>query len=314
MQTILGSGGAIGTELAKALKAYTSDIRLVSRSPKKVNDSDALFAADILDTKALKNAIHGSSIVYVTVGFTYSHKEWAEKWVPFIENVITFCSEENCKLVFFDNIYMYDPGFLNGMTEETPVNPPSKKGAVRAKVARMILDAIASNKIQALIARSADFYGPSISNNSLLTEMVFKPLSQGKKANWLVSDRYVHSFTYTIDAAVATALLGNTDTAYGQVWHLPTASAPYTGKQWIEHIAKGLGTIPKIQLAPKFLIKIMGIFNPIMRESVEMLYQYDRDYVFDSSKFEKAFDYTPTPYELGIKKIIETDYKQIKDK
>jgi len=309
MQTILGSGGAIGTELAKALKTYTDEIRLVSRNPKKVNDSDEIFSADLSDSKALNEAIRGSSIVYVTVGFAYNYKEWAEKWLPFIENVINSCAQENCKLVFFDNIYMYDSGFLNGMTEETPINPPSKKGAIRAKIAQMILDAIASKKIQALIARSADFYGPSISKNSLLTETVFKPLSQGKKANWLVSDRFVHSFTYTIDAAVATALLGNTEKAYGQVWHLPTASAPYTGKQWIENIAKELNTPARTQLAPKFLVKIMGLFNPIMRESVEMLYQYNRDYVFDSSKFEKAFDFTPTPYALGIKKIIETDYR-----
>lgn len=309
MQTILGSGGAIGTELAKALKTYTDEIRLVSRNPKKVNDSDEIFSADLSDSKALNEAIRGSSIVYVTVGFAYNYKEWAEKWLPFIENVINSCAQENCKLVFFDNIYMYDSGFLNGMTEETPINPPSKKGAIRAKIAQMILDAIASKKIQALIARSADFYGPSISKNSLLNETVFKPLSQGKKANWLVSDRFVHSFTYTIDAAVATALLGNTEKAYGQVWHLPTASAPYTGKHWIENIAKELNTPARTQLAPKFLVKIMGLFNPIMRESVEMLYQYDRDYVFDSSKFEKAFDFTPTPYALGIKKIIETDYR-----
>ncbi|WP_339922103.1 NAD-dependent epimerase/dehydratase family protein [uncultured Cyclobacterium sp.] len=309
MQTILGSTGAIGTGLARALKTYPDKIRLVSRHPIRVNDTDELFTADLLDPKALEAAVHGSSIVYITVGFAYSYKEWAEKWVPFIENVIQSCTKENCKLVFFDNIYMYDSGFLNGMTEETPINPPSKKGAVRAKIAQMILNAIASQKIQALIARSADFYGPSISNNSLLTEMVFKPLSQGKKANWLISDHFVHSFTYTIDAAIATALLGNTETAYGQVWHLPTASSPYTGKQWIENIAKELDTSARIQLAPKFLVKIMGLFNPIMKESVEMLYQYDRDYVFDSSKFEKAFDFKPTPYDRGIKQIIETNYK-----
>ncbi|GAB3012660.1 SDR family oxidoreductase [Cyclobacterium sediminis] len=313
MQTILGSSGAIGTELAKALAAYTQQIRLVSRNPKKVNDTDEIFPADVLDAKALKKAIHGSSIVYVTVGFTYSHRQWAEKWIPFIKDLITICSEENCKLVFFDNIYMYDPNFLNGMTEETPVNPSSKKGLIRAKIAKMILDAIKKNKIQALIARSADFYGPSISNNSLLTETVFKPLSRGKKANWLISDRFLHSFTYSIDAAIATALLGNTEKAYGEVWHLPTASAPYTGKQWIEKIAKELKTEPKTQLAPKFLVKVMGLFNSIMKESVEMLYQYDRDYVFDSSKFEKTFNFTPTSYDLGIKKIVETDYKQVKN-
>lgn len=310
MQTILGSGGAIGTELAKALTSYTNEIRLVSRNPRKVNDSDELHPADLLNPQALKTAIKGSSVVYVTIGFAYSYKEWAEKWPPFIKNLLDTCAEENCKLVFFDNIYMYDAAFLNGMTEETPINPPSKKGAVRAEIVQMILEAIALGKVKALIARSADFYGPSIKETSLLTETVFKPLSQGKKANWLVSDRFLHSFTYTVDAAVATALLGNSEKAYGQVWHLPTASKPYTGRQWIEQIATELNVFPKIQLAPKVLVKVMGLFNPIMKESVEMIYQYDRDYVFDSSKFEKAFNFTPTPYDQGIKKIVETDYKK----
>lgn len=310
MQTILGSGGPIGTELAKALKTYTNEIRLASRNPKKVNDSDELFLANLLNLEELKKAIQGSSVVYITIGFAYRYKEWAEKWPLFIKNVLDICAKENCKLVFFDNIYMYDAGSLNGMTEETPINPPSKKGSIRAEIAQMILDAMASGKVKALIARSADFYGPSIKESSLLTETVFKPLSQGKKANWLVSDRFLHSFTYTIDAGVATALLGNSEMAYGQVWHLPTTSTPYTGKQWIEHIASELNVLPKTQLAPKFLVKVLGLFNPIMKESVEMLYQYDRDYVFDSSKFEKTFDFIPTPYDLGIKKIIETDYKE----
>jgi nucleoside-diphosphate-sugar epimerase len=310
MQTILGSGGAIGTALARALKTHTNEIRLVSRNPEKVNDSDELFPADLLNPKAVKNAIQGSSVVYVTIGFAYSYKEWAAKWPPFIENVLDTCAKESCKLVFFDNIYMYDADSLNGMTEETPIIPPSKKGKVRAEIAQLILNAVASGKVNALIARSADFYGPSIKGTSLLTETVFKPLSHGKKANWLVSDRFLHSFTYTIDAAVATALLGNSEKAYGQVWHLPTAAKPYTGKQWIEHIASELNVLPKIQLAPKLLVKAMGLFNPIMKESVEMLYQYDRDYVFDSSKFEKAFNFTPTPYDRGIKQIIETDYKK----
>jgi nucleoside-diphosphate-sugar epimerase len=308
MQTVLGSGGAIGIELAKALKKYTNDIRLVSRLPQKVNESDQLMAADLLKESDVYKAIKGSEIAYVTVGFSYSVKAWKRSWPKFIKHVIGACEKYNCKLVFFDNIYMYDPKYLNGMTEDTPINPSSGKGKVRDKIAKMIMDAVDKGKLTALIARSADFYGPSIQNNSMLTETVFKPLSNGKKANWMSSANYKHSFTYVPDAAEATALLGNTDEAYNQVWHLPTASNPYTGKEWIEQIAKEMGAKPKIQVAPKFLVRIMGIFIPIMREMVEMMYQYDRDYVFDSSKFEKQFNYKPTSYEAGIKEIIKADY------
>ena len=309
MQTILGSGGAIGIELAKALKEFTSEIRLVSRNPKKVNTTDELRSADLLNVADVRKAVQGSSVVYVTVGFHYSIKVWKESWPKLITNVITACKEHNCKLVFFDNIYMYDSNNLNGMTEETPIKPPSKKGKIRAEIAKMIMDDVREGKLTALIARSADFYGPEILNTSMLTETVFKPLSNGKKANWMSSVNFKHSFTYTPDAGKATALLGNTEDAYNQVWHLPTAANPYTGKEWIEAIAKEIGVKPKYQAAPKFLVRIIGLFVPIMREMVEMMYQFDRDYVFDSGKFEKRFDFKPTPYIDGIREIVKVDYK-----
>lgn len=314
MQTIIGSGGAIGVELAKALVEYTSDIRLVSRNPEKVNPSDQLLPADISKRDELEKAVKGSDIVYVTVGFPYSHKIWAQKWPQFIQDLISICKEEDCKLVFFDNIYMYDQNHLNGMTEDTPINPLSKKGKIRETVARMLMDEADSGKLKVLIARSADFYGPSIENNSILIETVFKPLSKGKKANWLGSDNYKHSFTYTVDAGKATAILGNSETAYGQVWHLPTATNPLTGKQWIEKVAEKLNVKPKYQSVPKFLVRILGLFMPVMKESVEMLYQYDRDYVFDSNKFEKQFDFKPTSYEQAIDHIIQTDHQSIAKK
>ncbi len=309
MQSILGAGGAIGIELAKALPAFTSKIRLVSRNPQKVNATDELFPADLLNADEVNKAVKGSYIVYVTVGFPYNLKVWKKSWPTFISNVIQACMEHHCKLVFFDNIYMYDQDYLNGMTEETPINPPSKKGQVRAEIAKLIMDKVKAGELTALIARSSDFYGPKV-QTSMLTETVFKPLSNGKKANWMGPVHFKHSFTFTPDAGKATALLGNTEDAYNQVWHLPTAENPPTGKEWIEAIAKELDVKPKYQALSKFLIRIIGLFVPIMKEMVEMLYQYDRDYDFDSKKFENRFKIKPTPYRDGIKEIIKSDYQK----
>jgi nucleoside-diphosphate-sugar epimerase len=308
MQTILGAGGAIGISLAKALSTYTKDIRLVSRNPKKVNQTDQLLSADLTIPEEVIKAIKGSDIVYVTIGFPYSFKAWKTLWASFIKSVIQGCQENNSKLVFFDNIYMYDPNYLSGMDEQTPINPPSKKGKIRARVAQMILDNVQNGTLTALIARSADFYGPSVEQVSILTETVIKNLASGKKANWLVSDRFKHSFTYVPDAGRATALLGNTPDAYNQVWHLPTAKDPLTGKEWITAIADELKVLPKYRKVSKFMVKVLGLFIPVMKESVEMLYQYDREYIFDSSKFEERFGLKPTPYLEGIREIIKTDY------
>ena len=226
-------------------------------------------------------------------------------------DVITACKEHKAKLVFFDNIYMYDKDHLNGMTEDTPINPPSKKGKVRAAIAKMLMNEVKAGTLNALIARCADYYGPGISRNGMLRETVIKKLANGKKADWIGKDNCKHSFTYTPDAGKATALLGNTADAYNQVWHLPTAANPYTGKQWVDQIANELGVAPKHRVAPKFMVRILGLFIPIMKEMVEMVYQYDRDYVFDSSKFEKRFDIAPTPYKKGIQELIKSDYSEM---
>ncbi len=308
MQTILGSGGAIGLHLAKALSEYTEEIRLVSRKPEKVNPGDLLMNADLLDPQQLDMAVEESSVVYITIGFPYSIKFWRDHWPPFIRNAIDSCIRHQSKMVFFDNIYMYDPQYLDGMTEETPIHPPSKKGEVRAEVSRRIMDAIESGKLTALIARAADFYGPGIRNTSVLTETAFKPLSREKKANWFGSVDYRHSFTYTPDAGKATALLGNTEDTYNQVWHLPTAPDPFTGKEWIGAIARELHVKPRYRVATKSMLKLMGLFSPVMREFPEMIYQYDRDYVFNSDKFNKRFNYTPVSYPDGIKAIVAADY------
>ncbi|MEX1239736.1 MAG: NAD-dependent epimerase/dehydratase family protein [Cyclobacteriaceae bacterium] len=308
MQTVLGAGGAIGIQLAKSLKTYTDDIRLVGRKPQKVNDGDLLFSADLTDYSAVKKAVKDSQVSYLTAGLLYNTKVWEKDWPLIMRNVIDACLEHKCRLVFFDNIYMYTAGLPDPITENTAIDPSSNKGKVRAKIAAMIFDAGSQRGLQALIARSADFYGPSVKQKSVLAETVIKPLSQGKTANWLVNDNYKHSFTYTVDAGKATALLGNTPSAFGEVWHLPTADNPPNGKQWVSLIASELGVAPKHRVVSKNLVWIMGLFIPVMKESYEMLYQFDKDYVFSSAKFEKNFGIKPTSYQDGVREIVKVDY------
>ena len=310
MQTILGAGGAIATELAKELPKYTDNIRLVSRNPQAINNTDQTLAADLLNPSEVLKAVQGSEVVYVTIGFPYQLKTWQENWPKFIRSVIDACAQEKSKLVFFDNIYMYDMADLSDLTEETPFNPPSKKGQIRAQIAEMIIQAYESGKINGLIARCADFYGPGIKQTSVLTETVFKPFSQGKKATWMGSVDYRHSFTYTPDAGKATALLGNTPEAYNQTWHLPTSAEPFTGKDFIKTIAEQMGAKDKYMTVPKFLTQVMGLFDPLMREMPEMMYQYTNDYFFNSSKFEQYFNFKPTPYLQGIKEVVAADYSK----
>jgi len=123
MQTILGAGGAIGKVLAKELLQYDERVRLVSRQPEKVNETDELLPGDLTDRDFVEKAVNDSSVVYLTVGLLYNHKVWKEKWPVIMQNVIDACRKYRSKLVFFDNAYMYDSVYVQNLTEETAVHP-----------------------------------------------------------------------------------------------------------------------------------------------------------------------------------------------
>ena len=300
MQTILGATGTIGKLLAKEPLNYTEKVRLVSRNPKKINESDELLALDLLQPGAIDKAVEGSEVVYLVVGLEYKAKVWEKQWPLIMKGTIDACLKFGTRLVFFDNVYMYDRKYITHMTEETPVNPSSRKGAVRKEIMEMLFDAVKKRGLKALIARSADFYGPD-NNMNFITQMVLKNLREGKRAMWFVSSGLKHSFTFTPDAAKGTAILGNTPDAYGEAWHLPTDSRQLTAREMIGLFASEFGAEPKITLLPSWMLTPLGLFIPAMLEMREMIYQYDRDYFFDSTKFTRRFGITATPYEEGVK-------------
>jgi nucleoside-diphosphate-sugar epimerase len=303
MQTILGAGGGAGTKITRELSNYTKDIRVVSRNPKKVNGLDQLMKADLTDPQQLDEAVKGSDIVYVTIAFEYKLKVWKELWPKFMKNLIDSCSRYNSKIVFVDNVYMYDPKYLLDMTEETPMNPVSEKGKIRAEVAKILMDAVEKNKVDAIITRAPDFYGPGVLG-SMLYQTVYLKLIKDKNPQWLGKLDVLHSFIYSKDIGKSVTLLGNTKDAYNQVWHLPTTDQKLTSRQWIELMMGTMKKQKKIQTMPDWMINVLGIFVPILRELQDVGYQFKQDYFFNSSKFNKRFNLNPVSPEEGIKATV----------
>jgi nucleoside-diphosphate-sugar epimerase len=298
MITILGAGGPIGNELAKILAARTTPVRLVSRSARPVARAE-LIAADISDRDDAIRAVAGSSIVHLLVGLKYDIRVWSELWPRIMANVIEACKRAQAKLLFFDNVYMY--GKVHGaMTETTPYAPSSKKGEIRARIATELMNEVKAGNLTAMIARSADFYGPD-TMNGVPNVLVFEALAKGSTPSWLVNAEVPHSLTFVPDAARGVAMLSERDSAWNQVWHLPTAANPPTGKEFIAMAAAEFGQSPKYRVLSRPVLRVVGWFKSDVRESYEMLYQSDSPYVFDSSKFATEFEFAGTPYPEGIR-------------
>jgi nucleoside-diphosphate-sugar epimerase len=299
MYTILGAGGSVSNELVKLLSARSLPFRTVSRHPSTTPGAAESRTADLTRHEQTVDAVAGSRIVFLLVGIKYDHKLWAEQWPRIIDNTVDACKRSQAKLIFFDNVYMY--GKVQGpMTEDTPYNPTSRKGEVRARIASSLVNEWKSGELTAMIARAADFYGPA-AKNGMANALVFEPLSKGQKAMCLASDALPHSYTYVPDCAQALLTLAEAPSAWKQTWHMPTAPNPLTGREFITEAAAAMGVAPKYRILSRTMVKLFGFFNPVVGEIHEMLYQNDSPYLFDSSKYARAFGFAGTPYADSIR-------------
>lgn len=303
MQTILGASGQIGQELARSLKRdFTDDIRLVSRNPRKVNDTDQLQRADLLDAAQTMSAVEGSAIVYLTVGLPMDTRLWVEQWPTMMRNVIDACAAHGARLVFFDNTYMY-PQTAEPQTESSRFEPHGAKGRVRAAIATDLLTAMGEGRVSAMICRAPEFYGPG-KTQSITNSAVLDPLRQGKSARVFLRDDTLRSLIFTPDASRAMALLGNTPDAWGQTWHLPCDDDRLDYRDFIGLAARTFGTEPRYTLLKRWQLQLAGLFSPSVRDAVELLPRYAADNIFVSDKFKTRFpDFRVTPLAEGLARI-----------
>ncbi|WP_428330172.1 NAD-dependent epimerase/dehydratase family protein [Mucilaginibacter sp.] len=306
MHTILGAGGAVANALTHELLNHNETIRLVSRKPIVNAEKNITWQkADLLNYSELLDASKGSTVIYLTAGLVYDKNIWQQQWPVIMDNFIRLGKETSARLIFFDNVYMY--GLVKGpMKEDTPYNPISAKGKIRAAIVTKLMDEVKAGSIRASVARGADFYGTD-TMNSFFDMMVLNKYAKKEKAQWIGSPNKLHNFSYIPDMGKAMYLLGQTPGSDNQIWHMPTA-APLTGKQFIEIAARVYNVEPKYFAINKMMLWLVGLFQKVVMGTVEMYYQYNHDYVFDSSKFIKAFNFKPTSYEDGIKLMSETLY------
>ncbi len=241
-------------------------------------------------------ACQGATVVYHCVQPPY-HR-WPEEFPRLTQSIAEAAAGAGARLVYADNLYTYGP--VHGpITEELPARATTKKGRIRTLMAERLLAAHRSGTLQVAIARSSDYYGPG-GANSFVGDILFGAAAKGNRARWLGSLDQPHSLNYLQDVARALATLGARPEAPGEVWHLPAAE-PLTGRAFVELITAALGRPVKVTATSRLALRIVGVFDPGARESAEMLYQWQRPFVLDASKFQRAFGpLEPTPHQHAV--------------
>jgi nucleoside-diphosphate-sugar epimerase len=298
LHVIFGTG-PLGRYTAESLIEKGHEVRLINRSGKMEMKPEGaeLVSGDAYNFLQTMQLVDGATSIYQCAQPAY-HK-W-EKEFPNLQNaIIELANVSKSKLIVAENLYMYGKASAANMTEKTPYEPCSKKGKVRTEMTKVLFDAHANGFIRAASVRGSDFFGPWDPNNG---ERIFNAALNRKPINMLGKLDQPHSFTYVKDFGKALAIAGTKDKALGRAWHVPSGKA-YTQQEIVEIIAKQLGYELKARTAGKFILNLIGIFNPIVKEVIEMLYQFEAPFIMDASAMEKEFGMTATPME---QRVLET--------
>jgi nucleoside-diphosphate-sugar epimerase len=299
---VIGAGGGTGSAVVSELARRGLRARAVTRSGKgDVPEGVEQAAADVGTADGARQACEDAAVVYHCAQPPYT--KWPELFPPMTAAIIDGAAAAGAKLVFADNLYVYGPPD-GPMTEETPQRAQGKKGRIRIKMADAILGAHADGILRAAIGRSSDYYGPR-GTASTVGENMMKPALRGKRARWLGSLDQPHTLNYLEDMARALVTLGERNAADGEVWHLPAAE-PLTGRQFLELVFEEAGHPPKVGAASRPMIRIGGLFNPLLRELNETLYQFEHPFVSDASKFQAAFGpFAPTAHREAVSRTVD---------
>lgn len=294
--------GPLGAAVLQALLRRGKNVRLVNRSGRpSVATGPAsgfeIVAADALTNTGVTAAVAGATHVYQCAQPAY-HR-WVEQFPTFQNAILAAAAGVGARFIVAENLYMYGETHGQPMTEDTPLRPNTRKGRVRAEMTEAVFAAHAQGKLRAVSGRASDFYGPG----DLLGERLFLAALQGKTANGLGDLDQPHTFSYIEDFGEALVVLGEREEAFGRAWHIPSPE-PLTQRALIRQIFESAGLNPKIGVFSPWMLRLVGLFTPTVREVYEMLYEFTEPFVMDSSRFQSAFGMSPTPHLEGIERTL----------
>jgi len=302
LHVIFGSG-PLGRSVMQAALEKGYQVRVVNRSGQMQSASQGveLAAGNCLDVDTVRRLTQGAAVAYQCAQPEYH--EWPEKFPPLQAAILEGVASSGARLVIGENMYMY--GDTNGkpLTEDLPYAAQTRKGKTRLAMSQAALAAHRSGKLRVAIGRASDFFGPHVLDSALGDRAIYPALA-GKSASLGGKLDVPHTYTFIEDFGKALVILGERDQALGQAWHVPNDQPAITQRHLMSLFFEEIGQSPKLSTVSKNMMRLAGLFVPGAREMVEMMYEFEKPFIVDSSKFERAFGMQPTPLRTAVKKTV----------
>lgn len=299
---VLGASGGIGYAIVQELISRNVEIVAFARGKEKLyslygNESlVTIFPGDALVERDVIEAAQGADVIFHAVSFPY--QDWDKTHPLCLDILIAAARAHGTKIAFVDNVYAYGRTTKGLITEDINKKPDTKKGKLR-----LALELTLKNSgVPTLIVHMPDVYGPNC-GNTILHETL-KNVVKNKTANFVGHTKVAREYLYTLDGAKAMVELAFRDEAYNQNWNLPAAH-PISGEELLLIFRNELGYTKSFRTISKSVIRFMGMFQPFMKEMVEMMYLTEEPVILCGDKYEAKIGVFPrTPYAEGLEGTI----------
>lgn len=304
MTHVIFGTGPVGLATMTALVRRGERVRMVNRSGSApVPDVVDVVGGDARDPEFSTAAARGARVVYQALNPGYP--QWVEQFPPLQASVLTAAQATGARLVSLENVYMYGQPDGQPFTETSPYRAHTRKGRVRAAMARELLAAHETGRVAVVIARASDYFGPGGGTQSNLGDRVFPAALRGTTARVLGDPDQPHTYTFIPDIGEGMAALGQYPDAPGQVWHLPNDPDARTTRGLVEVVYRLAGRpTAKVAGTGALLLRLVGMANRDARESVEMQYQFQQPFIVDSSKILASLGQRATPLDEALDRTL----------
>ena len=301
LHVVFGTGAVGMAVMDELVRRGTRRVRMVNRSGRaRVPHGVEVVGGDATDEAFTREASEGASVIYFALNPPYN--KWPELFPGLQAGVLAGAAAAGAKLIAMENLYMYGPTDGQPITEDLPYAANTRKGRVRARMSEELMEAHTSGRVRVAIGRASDFFGPR-ALASAAGEQVFGRAVEGKSAQVFGDPDQPHTYTYVPDIGKGLVILGEREEALGRAWHLPSPET-LTTRQFVEMIFEEVGKPARVQAAPKILLRVLGLFTPILRETIEMSYEFEEPFIVDDSDFIRTFGDQATPLREAIQRTV----------
>jgi nucleoside-diphosphate-sugar epimerase len=297
---VVFGAGQIGPLLARRLADAGHAVRLVRRGA-HAGDLGGIepVRADAADAAAVAEAVRGAGVVYHCMNpSTYSAEAWARELPPLQENLVAAAGRAGARLVVLENLYAIGRTGGRPMTEDSPSNPCSRKGEIRARLREALLAASRRGDTRVAVGRASDFFGPG-GHGTYFADRFWRPALAGRKVAFPANPDTLHTYHFIPDVAAGLAAIG-LDTAAEGTFMLPCLPA-VTSRGMAARFAAALGRPIALFRMPPLAMRLAGLFVPIVRELEEMSYQWEEPFVVDDARFRARFGDLATPADAAAR-------------